>query len=285
VIPVGVDHYMYFVFDDAPEEVIEFLEETFRVMVDSPKTDYSNRVVNYLKRKGVLKKNVQLTHEGVVFLQEPLRVGDGRTIEDADFRLYEVSGYSVLELHPNPRNWWPNVRDVDLFKFLGKFLKEGALLISGYRDDINLEEIGFGVNSRYLLIQWLVDIAREGIVRKIPSALTMVHKGYVRLGEGLYEVPIPWRPNKKGFLFITELMNYTVLWFLGSVDFNDPENVYESLCESWELANDVTMPIMLPLETVRRVRREGLERFVKRVFNAHVSGDYESSPCEEIPRD
>lgn len=238
-------------------------------------------------RKDFLKYPIVFIKKGGLWPNEPLETADPHftPVDYFDLRLFKVGGYYLSELNPHPRSSWMFVRSSELLKFLKPFMREGFLMVSGYSDGIDLTEICLKEDDELLLFMELVGVVDEGVVRDVPSALTMIRKGYVRLDEGLYGVPIPWRSNKRGFLFVTELMNYTVLWFLGSVDFNNPEDVYESLCESWQLANDLTIPIRLPLKTAVRVTREELQELVKRIFNAHVSGDYTSSPCEEMKHD
>lgn len=287
---MGTEYFLCFIFDKSPKDIERFVSSNFKVRLRKP--DESDRKfmeferVEFLK-KGLWKYPVVLVKKGGLWPNDPLKTADPHfmPIEYFNLRLFEVGGYSLLELNPHSRKSWTFVKSSELLEFLKPFLKWGVLLVAGYNDSIGLTEIGLEEDDENLLFMELVGIAKEGIARKVPSALTIVRKGYVKLNEGLYEIPIPWCSNKSGFLFITELMDYTVLWFLGSVDFNDPEDVYESLYEPWQLANDITIPAMLPLEAIRKVKGEGLERFVKRVFNAHVSGDCIFSPCGEILQD
>ena len=269
---MGVDNYIYLMFDKKPEEVEDFLKRKFEVEVrdgewDDPRMDY-------LGEKDLLGDDFQLVVSGELPFDPPLRTTEWGVIINADFYVYRVKGYTILEIHPVSRSRWRFVFSSEVIRLLKQFMKAEPLLICGYRDDTDLTKLGFEYNMSYLFINWLPEAIKTGKLEILPSALTAVRKELLKLDEGLYEVSIPWRPNEKGFLFVGGLNSYTVIWFFGIVDFEDPEDIHESLEEPWEIVWDLVIPVMLPLTNIRKVQNDRWQRMVREIFNGHTTGDY-----------
>ncbi len=274
---MGVDNYIYFVFDGKPEEIKDFLKKEFEVEVRDE--EFGDPRMDYLREKGLLGEDFQLITSGELLFDPPLRTMEWGAIINADFWIYTVNGYTILEIHPVLRSRWGFVLSSEVIRLLKQFMKEEPLLICGYRDDVELTGLGFEHNMSYLFINWLPEAIKTGKLETLPSALTVVKKEFMTLGEGLYEVPIPWRPGERGFLFVGGLDGYAVIWFFGIVDFDDPEDVKESLMEPWEMAWDLVIPVKLPLENAKRVQSNRWQEMVREIFNAHISEDYSRLKC------
>ncbi|KUH33620.1 hypothetical protein APY94_05345 [Thermococcus celericrescens] len=269
---MGVDNYVYLVFDMKLGDVRRFLEEEFKL--ESWDDDGEDTWVLDLKRYSLLDEEFQRVASGELAFDPPLRTTEGERIINADFRIYSVKGYTILEIHPAWRSRWGYVLSSELIRLLKKFMRAEPLLICGYRDDADLTELGFKHNNQLILINWLPKVVKTGRLEVIPSALTVVKRELLKMDTGLYGVSIPWRPGERGFLFIGELNDYAVIWFLGIVDLDDPENVLESLYEPSELACDLVIPVVLPLRDLGLVEDKRWQKIAENAFKTQISGTY-----------
>ncbi|WP_232473393.1 hypothetical protein [Thermococcus thioreducens] len=179
---VGVDNYIYFVFDGKPEDVEDFIMREFEVEVQDE--EFGNPWMDYLREKGLLGEDFQLIIPGELLFDPPLRTDEGKTILNADFRIYTAKGFTILELHPNPRSRWWSVLSSEVIRLLKQFMKGGPLLICGYRDDTDLTKLGFKHNNRLMFINWLPEAIKTGKLEVLPSALTAVKKELLDLKDG-----------------------------------------------------------------------------------------------------
>ncbi len=269
---MGVDNYVYLVFDGKLGDVRRFIEEEFKL--ESWDDDGGGAWVLDLKGYILLDEGFQRVASGELAFDPPLRTTEGERIINADFRIYSVKGYTILEIHPAWRSMWGYVLSSDLIRLLKKFMRAGPLLICGYRDDVGLTKLGFKHDNRLILVNWLPEVVKTGKLEILPSVLTVIKREFLKMDKGLYEVSIPWRPGERGFLFVGELEDYAVIWFFGIVDLDDPEDVLESLYEPSELAWDLVIPILLPLKDLELVKNKRWQKIAENAFKTQVSGAY-----------
>lgn len=265
---MGVDNYIYFVFDGKPEGVEDFLETEFEVEVRDE--EFGDPRIDYL-RKGLLGEDFQLVASGELLFDPPLRTSEGETIVNADFRIYTVKGYTILEIHPNPRSRWWFVLSSELIRLLKKFMKAEPLLICGYRDDTDLTKLGFEYNISYLFVNWLPDAIKTGKLEILPSFLTAVKKELLNLEDGLYElIERPGREEKE-YVLVKSLGDYKILVAVGETDLTDDECYLELLEDKAWLSLELVGVIFKRIG--RKVEDEFLLKRAEEFFKTQVGED------------
>ncbi|NJE54805.1 hypothetical protein [Thermococcus sp. 21S9] len=266
---MGVDTYVYLVFDKKPEEVEDFLKREFKVEVRDE--EFGDARMDYLRGKGLLGEDFQLITSGELLFDPPLRTDDGETIVDADFRIYTVKGYTILEIHPNPRSWWWFVLSSEVIRLLKQFMKAEPLLICGYRDDTDLTELGFEQDMSYLLINLLPETIKNRKLEILPSGLTVVKKELLGIEDGLYELIERPRREEKEYVLVKTLDNYKVLVSIEEIDLTDEE------CYSDILEDKALFSLKIVGLTFKRIGRKVEDEFlIKRAeeyFKAQVGED------------
>lgn len=265
---MGVDNYLCFVFDKKPEEVREFLEREFKL--ESWKWDYDHWIEK-LKRDSLLSEDFQLIISGELLFEPPLRTEDGETIVNADFRIYTVKGYTILEIHPVWRSRWWFVLSSEVIRLLKQFVKAEPLLICGYRDDTDLTELGFEQDMSYLLINWLPETIKNRKLEILPSGLTVVKRELLDIEDGLYELIERPRREEKEYVLVKTLDNYKLLISIEEIDLTDEE------CYSDILEDKALFSLKIVGLTFKRIGRKVEDEFLlKRVeeyFKAQVRED------------
>ena len=205
---MGVDNYIYLVFDKEPVEVEDFIRGNFRTEFQNMRWD--DDFIEVFRSKGLLSRDFELVTDGLVSF-EPLRTSEEGTVNEADFRIYSVKGYTILELHPTLRKRWWYVLSSELVRLLKKFMRAGPLLICGYRDDAYLTKLGFKHDNRLILVNWLPEAIKGGKLEILPSGLTVVKNNLLPLEDGLYElVERPGREEKE-YVLVKSLEGYKIL--------------------------------------------------------------------------
>jgi len=266
---MGVDNYLYFVFDKKPEEVEDFLEKEFEVEVRD--REWDDPRMDYLREKGLLGEEFQLVVSGGLLFDPPLRTDEGEAIVNADFHVYTVKGYTILEIHPVLRSRWLWVLSSEVIRLLKQFMKAEPLLICGYRDDAELTKLGFKYNMSYLLINWLPESIKTGRLEILPSCLTVAKKDLLDLEDGLYElIERPGREEKE-YVLVKTLDNYKLLVSIGEVDLTDGECYRDILEDKAEFSLKIIGVIFKRIG--QKVGNEELLKRAEDYFKAQVGED------------
>ncbi len=265
---MGVDNYIYLMFDKKPEEVEDFLKRKFEVEVrdgewDDPRMDY-------LGEKDLLGDDFQLVVSGELPFDPPLRTTEWGVIINADFYVYRVKGYTILEIHPVSRSRWRFVFSSEVIRLLKQFMKGEPLLICGYRDDTDLTKLGFEYNMSYLFINWLPEAIKTGKLEILPSALTAVRKELLDLEDGLYElIERPGREEKE-YVLVKSFGDYRILVAVEEIDLTDEECYLELLEDrAWFSLEIVGVTFK---RIGRRIEDEFLLKKAEEFFRAQVRG-------------
>jgi len=269
VIAMGVDNYIYFVFDKEPKEVEGFLKREFEVAVRD--REWDDPWIDYLKEKGLLREDFQLVVSGELLFDPPLRTDGGETITNADFYIYTVEGYTILEIHPVLRSRWWFVLSSEVIRLLKQFMKGEPLLICGYRDDTDLTKLGFEHNMSYLFINWLPKAIKTGKLETLPSALTAIRKELLDLENGLYElIERPGREEKE-YVLVKSLGDYKILVAVKEIDLTDEECYLELLEDRAWFSLEIVGVIFKRIG--RRIEDEFLLKRAEEFFRAQVGED------------
>ncbi|WP_258083144.1 hypothetical protein [Thermococcus thermotolerans] len=266
---MGVDNYIYFVFDKKPEEVENFLKREFEAEVRNE--EFDDPRMDYLGEKGLLGEHFQLITSGELLFDPPLRTTEWGVIINADFHVYTVKDYTILEIHPNPRSRWGFVLSSEVIRLLKRFMKAEPLLICGYRDDADLTELGFNYNMSYLFINWLPETIKTGKLKTLPSAITVVKKELLGLEDGLYElIERPGREEKE-YVLVKSIEDYKILVAVEEVDLMDEECYRDILNDKAEFSLKIVGVTFKRIG--RKVKDELLLRRAEDYFKTQVEED------------
>ena len=210
---MGVEYFLCFIFDKAPEDVERFVSSGFKVRLRGP-DEFDRRFMEIERqeflRKGLLKYPVVLIEKGGLWPRKPLETSDEKfkPVDYFDLRLFRVGDYSLLELNPHSRSSWMFVKSSELLEFLKPFLKQGVLMIAGYNDTTDLTKVGLKEDDELLLYMELVSII-EKKEKILPSGVTIVRDGLLPLEDGLYE--LIGADEEREYVLIKSLDGYKIL--------------------------------------------------------------------------
>lgn len=247
---MGVDHYLLFIFKRSPSDLLKFLKRSFTLRLDERHSDalgWARIELENLLEERILERKIELAHGGYLWLKQLLSTVRGKPLEGGDFRLYQRGIYSVLEFHPNPRSLWPDVYSHELIEFLKVFIKEKALLITGYQDDIELDYLGLKEDNYYLLIDRLIELLERGRLRVLPSAFSIVKKGLTKLDDGLYTLRKRSPEEWNAYVLVKTVQDYQFLMRVLANDMTDDELYQEHFEDLTELSGLLTLTTLAPI--------------------------------------
>ncbi|WP_456366990.1 hypothetical protein [Thermococcus sp.] len=266
---MGVDNYIYLVFDGKLGDVRRFIEEEFKL--ESWDDDGEDTWVLDLKRYSLLDEEFQRVASGELAFDPPLRTTEGERIINADFRIYSVRGYTILEIHPAWRSMWGYVLSSDLIRLLKKFMRGEPLLICGYRDDADLTKLGFKHGNRLILVNWLPEAIKGGKLEILPSGLTVVKNNLLPIEDGLYELVEGHGEEEKEYVLVKSLEDYKILVSVRESDLTDEECYLDLLEDKAWFSLEIVGLVFKRIG--RKVEDEFLVKRAEEYFKAQVGED------------
>ncbi|MDK2869651.1 MAG: hypothetical protein PWP39_886 [Pyrococcus sp.] len=272
---MGVDYFLYFIFDKSPEDIERFISSNLKVRLQEP--DESDRKFMEIERqaflkRGLLKYPIAFVKKGGLWSNTPLETSDESfwPIEYFDLRLFTVGKYSLLELKPQPRSSWMFVKSSDLLNFLKFFMREDFLMVSGYNDGIDLTKIGLKEDDEFLLYMELVSII-EKKEKILPSGLTVVKANLLPLEDGFYElIERPGRERKE-YVLIKSLDGYKILVSVWESSLTYEDSYQELLEDKTFFSQKLTATVFKRIG--KKVEDEFLVRRAEEYFKAQVGED------------